>query len=114
MAGEEGGGSDVTQPGDRPALIELLARRFHDTYERLAPEYGWQTQEATRAKPWGEVPEHNRRLMVATVEVLVDTGWIEVGPAAMAGFELGYELGLDRTTAPAPSGREPAHRLRER
>ena len=41
---------------DRAAAAEALARRFHDTYERLAPDHGWQTQESTRGKPWDEVP----------------------------------------------------------
>jgi len=72
--------------GDRAALVEALARRFHDTYERLAPDHGWQTQESTRAKPWEEVPEHNRQLMLATIEALLDDGSIEVGSGLLAGF----------------------------
>ena len=49
---------------------EAVARLFHETYERLAPEFGYRTREAS-AKPWDEVPEQNRALMVATVrEVL--------------------------------------------
>jgi hypothetical protein len=71
---------------DRAAAAEALARRFHDTYERLAPDHGWQTQESTRGKPWDEVPEHNRGLMLATVAALLDDGVIEVGPGLMAGF----------------------------
>lgn len=43
---------------------ETLARRFHDAYERLAPSFGYQTREAS-AKPWAQVPENNRRLMIA-------------------------------------------------
>ena len=72
--------------GDRATLVEALARRFHDTYERLAPDHGWQTQESTRAKPWEEVPEHNRQLMLATIEALLDDGSIEVGSGLLAGF----------------------------
>jgi hypothetical protein len=53
-----------------PATGEDVARMFHEAYERLAPEYGYRTREAS-AKPWDEVPEQNRALMVATVtEVL--------------------------------------------
>ena len=49
---------------------EELARFFHETYERLAPEYQYKTREDS-AVPWDEVPEDNRRLMVATAaEVL--------------------------------------------
>jgi hypothetical protein len=80
----------MTEPtGDRAAVVEALARRFHDMYERLAPDHGWETQESTRAKPWEEVPEHNRRLMLATVEALLDDGSIEVGSGLLAGFPPG-------------------------
>jgi hypothetical protein len=80
----------MTEPtGDRAALVEALARRFHDTYERLAPDHGWETQESTRAKPWDEVPAHNRELMLATVAALLDEGVIEVGSAILAGFQPG-------------------------
>ena len=43
---------------------ESLARRFHEIYERLAPSFGYETREAS-AVPWAEVPEQNRKLMVA-------------------------------------------------
>jgi hypothetical protein len=43
---------------------ETLARRFHEAYERLAPSFGYETREAS-AKPWAEVPENNRKLMIA-------------------------------------------------
>jgi hypothetical protein len=76
-------------PGDKAALVEALARRFHDTYERLAPDHGWQTQETTRGKPWEEVPEHNRRLMLATIDAMLDDGSIEVGSGLLAGFPEG-------------------------
>lgn len=49
---------------------EQLALLFHDTYERLAPSHGWQTQERSR-KPWEEVPSENKSLMIAVAsEVL--------------------------------------------
>jgi hypothetical protein len=44
---------------------ETLAQAFHENYERLAPEYGYKTREAS-AVPWDEVPDNNKRLMVAT------------------------------------------------
>lgn len=79
MTGPQGAARDV--------LVERIARAMHDTYERLAPDHGWQTQDATRAKPWEEVPEHNRTLMLATVAGLLDAGVIEVGPAILPGFQ---------------------------
>jgi hypothetical protein len=51
---------------------EALARLFHDTYERLAPEFGYETREASR-KPWEEVPQQNRTLMVAVAGVIAET-----------------------------------------
>ncbi|MGH7743218.1 MAG: hypothetical protein ACREQ5_00140 [Candidatus Dormibacteria bacterium] len=49
---------------------EELAQVFHEAYERLAPEYGYKTRDAT-AVPWGEVRDPNRALMIAVAgEVL--------------------------------------------
>jgi hypothetical protein len=49
---------------------ERLAKLFHDEYERLAPEYGYKTREAS-AVPWNDVPENNRNLMIATVKSVI-------------------------------------------
>jgi CheY-like chemotaxis protein len=43
---------------------ERLAQMFHETYERLAPEYGYKTREES-AVPWEAVPEANKKLMIA-------------------------------------------------
>jgi hypothetical protein len=51
---------------------EELAELFHTTYERLAPDFGYETRPGT-AKPWSEIPEdnNNKRLMIAVAgEVL--------------------------------------------
>jgi hypothetical protein len=48
---------------------EDLARAFHETYERLAPKFGYRTREPS-AKPWVEVPETNRNLMIAVCSVI--------------------------------------------
>jgi hypothetical protein len=49
---------------------EILARRFHETYERLAPSFGYTTRPET-AVPWEQVPAPNRQLMVAVCEELL-------------------------------------------
>jgi hypothetical protein len=49
---------------------ELLARTFHETYERLAPSFGYDTRDDSR-QPWEQVPEPNRSLMVATAEAVI-------------------------------------------
>lgn len=52
---------------------EDLARRFHETYERLALSFGYETREAS-AKPWSEVPENNRNLMIAVCAEILEGG----------------------------------------
>jgi uncharacterized Zn finger protein (UPF0148 family) len=53
---------------------EQLARKFHETYERLAPEHGYETRKES-ARPWSEVPAKNKALMVAVcAEILEDLG----------------------------------------
>jgi hypothetical protein len=64
------------------ALVEPIARAFHEAYERLAPAHGYTTRKES-AKPWSEVPKSNRDLMTATVLALFDQGTIAwVAPAA--------------------------------
>ena len=53
-----------------------IAKAFHEAYESLAPDYGYKTREAS-AVPWEDVPEQNRRLMLATVERLLQDGVIK-------------------------------------
>lgn len=46
-----------------------IARLFHETYERLAPNYGYKTREES-AVPWELVPEPNRDLMIEVATVV--------------------------------------------
>jgi predicted chitinase len=50
---------------------EALAQRFHETYERLAPSFNYSTRQAT-AVPWDELPDENKRLMIAVCEVILE------------------------------------------
>lgn len=45
---------------------EQLAQLFHETYERLAPDFGCETRTET-AIPWPDIPADsaNKRLMIA-------------------------------------------------
>jgi hypothetical protein len=63
---------------------ERIAAAFHESYERQAPDHGYETREDS-AKPWEEVPEHNRALMAAVVADLIDRRVIEPGPEAHGG-----------------------------
>lgn len=78
---------------------EDLARFFHDTYERIAPSFGYETRQETRAF---DPATPNGRLMVAVceefsrlIEIAVLKGQIEVADE-IAGFRVarftGYEL----------------------
>ena len=46
---------------------EQLAEKFHNTYERLAPEHGYETRKES-AGAWEDVPENNKRLMIAVCQ----------------------------------------------
>lgn len=69
------GNSSPSQPSRRARRFpmpdaESVAKLFHETYERLAPAFKYETREATRV-PWEDVPEQNKHLMIAvTAEVL--------------------------------------------
>ena len=58
--------SEALTPPTAPEVgeAEQLAQRFHEAYERLAPSFSYETRKAS-AKPWAEVPENNKRLMIA-------------------------------------------------
>lgn len=49
---------------------EALAQRFHETYERLAPGFGYKTRDAS-VVPWAAVPEQNKALMISVCAELL-------------------------------------------
>ena len=53
---------------------EQLAFKFHETYERLAPSFGYETK-AESAVRWPDVPENNRGLMIATAREVLE--WLK-------------------------------------
>jgi len=63
-----------------------LARRFHETYERLAPNFGYETRKES-AKPWADVPERNKNLMIAVCAEILSAA--PVSPEA-ASTPVGY------------------------
>lgn len=68
------------EPPRRPKPItremaEEVAQRFHEFYEQLAPQHGYETRQESRTD-WSSVPEANRELMIATAYALLDTGWV--------------------------------------
>lgn len=60
----------------RRDTADQVARRFHEAYERLAPEHGYDTRPES-AVPWEQVPANNKALMRAVVLNLCDAGVID-------------------------------------
>ena len=59
------------------AQVHKIAQAFHETYERLAPEYGWVTQKES-AMSWEDIPVENKLLMINVVAKLFNDGIIKV------------------------------------
>lgn len=57
--------------------VDQVARRFHEVYETLAEAFGYTTRPES-AVPWDDVPEKNKSLMRAVVDVLVTEGTIDI------------------------------------
>lgn len=55
---------------------EHVAHLFHDFYERLAPDYGYETRKESAVR-WSHVPDNNRRLMIAVAGEVLHTLGIE-------------------------------------
>lgn len=68
--------STYDDPGLRRETADRVAQAFHEAYERLAPEHGYETR-AESAVPWDEVPANNRALMRSVVLELCDRGVID-------------------------------------
>lgn len=52
---------------------EKLAKRFHEKYELLAPYYKYETRLGSRTF-WENVPENNKKLMIAVCSELLNEG----------------------------------------
>lgn len=57
---------------------EELAELFHETYERLAPDFGYTSRRST-AVPWRDVPEPNKSLMIAVAEKVIEELKLKAG-----------------------------------
>jgi hypothetical protein len=64
-----------TQPGqaELEAQGEALARRFHELYEELAPQHGYETRKES-AVPWDDVPAQNKALMTHVAMRIIEEG----------------------------------------
>jgi hypothetical protein len=68
-------GPHVIREVDVDTIADDVARAFHESYERLAPEFGYKTREAS-AVPWEDVPDANASLMRAVARDLLERGVI--------------------------------------
>ena len=83
---------------------EQLAQAFHETYERLAPSFGYHTRPES-AVPWDQVPEANRQLMIAVCQELLDTYCAATASQSHDAREQYSDLGrlTDQPTPTTPS-----------
>lgn len=56
---------------ERQITPEELAELFHTTYEELAPQFNYKTNENT-AVPWQDVSEPNKSLMLAVAKKILE------------------------------------------
>ena len=62
------------EPNAPESKAEIFAIRFHNTYERLAPAFGYKTKKEAGVH-WSEVPTSHKQLMIAVcATVLIDMG----------------------------------------
>lgn len=73
---------------------EDIARVFHEAYERLAPDYAWDTNDSTRV-PFDELPSENRELMIHTVSEVMVT-WMAERGSLIRYAEEGWALAASR------------------
>ena len=70
--GDHRSGKHFPKPSNADSVDEL-AEKFHECYERLAPQFNYETTQASRTD-WANVPENNKKLMRAVCkEVVADT-----------------------------------------
>lgn len=80
------------------ALIDDIARAFHEAYERKAPDLGYRTRAESRV-PWADVPHANKVLMRATVAELLSSGVIRGGRAGLELRVVEVDLGPEHARA---------------
>lgn len=71
---------------------EQIAMLFHDTYERLGPSFGWDTQQRCK-REWADLPPENKHLMVATCKEV--RALLAAQPTGARGEEVSEPTGDD-------------------
>lgn len=52
--------------------VRYIAERFHDTYEEIARQEGWNTQKTCKV-PFSELPKKNQITMLEVVKRLMES-----------------------------------------
>lgn len=78
FAAQEALGDTMYEGLPDPVQPDFIAQNFHESYERLAPAFGYKTREAS-AVPWDQVPSDNKHLMIRVIEELLERGVIRAG-----------------------------------
>jgi hypothetical protein len=55
----------------KAAWVDECSEVLHDAYERAAVVHGWETNPASRHKPWADVPDANKATMRTAVRILL-------------------------------------------
>ena len=64
--------------------IDTIARRFHERYEQLAPDHGYETRHNTRVA-YADLPPELTGLVNDVVRHLIDEDTIVIGERALRG-----------------------------
>jgi hypothetical protein len=84
-----------------------IAKAFHETYERLAPHFDYETRRDSGV-PWAEVPEKNRLLMEGVVDELLSEKVIFGAALAAREEPQTDEMGLPRRGPTELDNRKPS------
>lgn len=66
----------IKKESENMEIAEQIAKRFHETYEKLAPQFNYKTRKSS-AVPWNKVPKDNKNLMIHVVLSLLNDKTIE-------------------------------------
>ena len=68
-------------------MSEKLAKEFHESYERLASTFNYETRKAS-AVPWKDVPANNKSLMIAVCSEVAGAMQDEIEQLKVSQLEL--------------------------
>jgi len=73
-------------PAGEPVSPDVVAKAFHEAYERLAPEHQYKTRKES-AVAWDNVPFRNKELMIAVATEIIGKFGLATKPPAPTGID---------------------------